>query len=258
MDGLTRQRTVWSAALTAVGVGVLMGGGALVLAPGASATHVDPVEVPDNPSCPEGTTEVKIESPEDGDSATNDGFEVTISVNEAMQTLDFSATGGTVVATIVKGGPNANVYNYPTGETEDTGLHAPENENTPQDGDFYGLSHVSFCFGQPTPPTTPPTETPPTDTPPTETPPTDTPPTETPPTETPPTETPPTEAPPTEAPPTQAPPTDFPAGVDAAGVGGGDDNSSSMGWWTAGLIGSGALVAGGAGLALRRRGDHSA
>ena len=258
MYGRTRQQTMLSMALTALCAGVMVGGGALVFAPGASATHVDPVLVEGNASCPEGTTPVKIENPSDGDSGSDGDFEVSIGVDGAAQTLDFTATGGTVLVAIVKGGPDSNLYDYrPAGTTADSGLHAPENENTPQEGDFYGLSHVSFCFGQPT---TPPTETPPT-TPPTETPPTDTPPTDTPPTDTPPTDTPPTDTPPTQPPattPPPAPPTDFPAGVDAAGGGGADDGSGSVSWWPVGLIGAGAVLVGGAAFALRRRGDHHA
>jgi hypothetical protein len=54
-----------------------------------------------------------------------------------------------VCAVIVKGGPNANVYQYWTYQTpvlEDSGLHAPDNGGTP-----YGLSHVDFCYGDTTP-----------------------------------------------------------------------------------------------------------
>jgi hypothetical protein len=44
---------------------------------------------------------------------------------------------------IVKGGPNANLYDYtPDGAAADTDLHAPVN---PANGGFYGLSHISFC-----------------------------------------------------------------------------------------------------------------
>ncbi len=248
MNGWKRQQLVRHTAWTALSAGVIAAGGVLVLAPGASATHVEPVLVVGNPSCPAGTTELKIENPSDGDSASDGDFAVSIDVDEATQTLDFSATGGAVLVAIVKGGPNSNVYNYgPIGTTDDTGLHAPLNEESNPPDDFYGLSHVSFCFGEPTPPT---------ETPPTETPPTETPPTETPPTEQPPTEQPPTEQPPTVQPPPVQPPTDFPAGLGATDVGGTDDDSGLMSWWLAGLIGSGVVVGGGAALALRRRGDH--
>ncbi|HET9672924.1 MAG TPA: CARDB domain-containing protein [Actinomycetota bacterium] len=62
-------------------------------------------------------------------------------------TVDFTITGDFVAAgVIVKGGPNANVYDYrPTGNTADTGLHAPVN---PESQRFYGLSHLTFCIAE--------------------------------------------------------------------------------------------------------------
>ena len=45
----------------------------------------------------------------------------------------------------MKGGSNANLFDYrPAGDAADTALHAPVN---PNNGTFYGLSHISFCFG---------------------------------------------------------------------------------------------------------------
>jgi hypothetical protein len=71
------------------------------------------------------------------------------------QVFDFDVSGDFVaLGVIVKGGPNANVYDYsPGGATValnisgdaglgDTGLHALN--NTPNR--FYGLSHLEFCF----------------------------------------------------------------------------------------------------------------
>ena len=49
------------------------------------------------------------------------------------------------LAVVVKGGSNANLFDYrPAGNAADTALHAPVN---PNNGTFYGLSHISFCFG---------------------------------------------------------------------------------------------------------------
>ena len=46
---------------------------------------------------------------------------------------------------IVKGGPNAIVYNYDTFDDSDTRLTAPRNFNGAQPK-YYGISHISFCF----------------------------------------------------------------------------------------------------------------
>lgn len=60
---------------------------------------------------------------------------------------------------LVKGGPAANVYNYITyadatpgvaDTMEDFGLHAPDNPDNPN-GIWYGISHIDFCGGVPTP-----------------------------------------------------------------------------------------------------------
>jgi hypothetical protein len=194
-------RLAWLA-VALVSVWALFGGAALV-----GATHVTPVEVAGNPACPAGTTEYKIE-PVTGGTHTFGGFSVTITLGDGS-TFSFTANQN-VTSVIVKGGPNANVYTYGLpGVMSDTGLHAPVNDSN---GNFYGLSHISFCVpvNQATPTPTPPTPTPPTPTPPTPTPPTPTPPTPTPPTPTPPTPTPPTPTPPTPTPPTPTPPTPTP------------------------------------------------
>jgi hypothetical protein len=44
---------------------------------------------------------------------------------------------------IVKGGPNAILYNYDTLDDWDTDLTAPVN---PKNDKYYGISHISFCF----------------------------------------------------------------------------------------------------------------
>jgi hypothetical protein len=57
--------------------------------------------------------------------------------------FDFTASGGSVIGTAVKGGPNTNFYDYqPNGVSSGTGLHAPVSSN----GKFSGLSHISFCY----------------------------------------------------------------------------------------------------------------
>jgi hypothetical protein len=100
--------------------------------------------VPGNPSCPAGTYELKIEPVGDGTYTGQFGFSVTIDVRETGDgpVFDFTSNKG-VDAVIVKGGPNANVYDYNPEVTSGTGLHAPVN---PSNGNYYGLSHISFCY----------------------------------------------------------------------------------------------------------------
>jgi uncharacterized repeat protein (TIGR01451 family) len=73
--------------------------------------------------------------------------EGTLEITVHGSTFDFEITGGDPVwAVVVKGGSNANLFDYrPAGEDADTLLHAPVN---PQNGQFYGLSHISFCWGE--------------------------------------------------------------------------------------------------------------
>ena len=67
------------------------------------------------------------------------------------QVFDWS-TSSPVDAVIVKGGDTANVYRYTPETTSGTGLHAPVN---PSNGNYYGLSHVSFCQDNAPPPPPP-------------------------------------------------------------------------------------------------------
>lgn len=96
----------------------------------ASAASVEPSLINGNPSCEGG---LKIEPVTSGTYGP-----VTISVSGSS----FSFTSTEVVtAVIVKGGPNANLYNYGAGVTSDSGLNAPIN---PKNGNPYGLSHLCF------------------------------------------------------------------------------------------------------------------
>ena len=117
----------------------------------ASGAGVQPTYLPGNPTCgglyP---NEIKIEPVRSGtytQTFTSAGgsftASVTISVNGGAQTFSFSGATPPVGAVVVKGGPNANLYEYPGGATADSGLHAPVNGI---DGNYYGLSHISFCF----------------------------------------------------------------------------------------------------------------
>lgn len=120
----------------------------VIAAPWASATHVTPTEQAGNPSCPAGTTELKVEPV---DSGTHTSGARSVTLTKTNSSFDWTSNSSVLVV-IVKGGPNANVYDYrPGGATSDTGLHAPINESNNKP---YGLSHVSFCFGEGPPPTT--------------------------------------------------------------------------------------------------------
>ena len=216
-----------AAVTTALAVGLAMS------ALPAVANHVEPETIRGNPTCSgmisDGIIELKVEPVADG--TFSDGtLTVTIDVRDTADGSVFDWTSNIGVdAVFVKGGPNGNLYVYDPEATADTGLHAPVNPNNNQ---FYGLSHISFCYDKDetaTPPTKPPT-TPPTK-PPTESP-----------------TKPPTTETPSMAPTTPAPvPTEVPAG--ATGGGGG----------SAGLVGlvlAGAAAAAGAAVVARRRFLH--
>jgi hypothetical protein len=113
---------------------------------------VRPEVVENNPSCSDEFSgylfEYKFEPVEDAVvplSWMGLNFDLTIDVDEGAKTFDFSFSNGFGVnGILVKGGPDANVYDYGDGATSDTGLHAPEQSP----GKYYGLSHISFCIVQ--------------------------------------------------------------------------------------------------------------
>jgi len=120
---------------------------ALVIGPTetARATHVTPIFVAGNPTCGSLTTgliELKVEPVAYG-TFTDGTLTVMISgvSNNTFNTFDWSSNIGVDVV-VVKGGPNANQYNYSPEATSDLDLHSPNNGPTR----FYGLSHVSFCY----------------------------------------------------------------------------------------------------------------
>ena len=109
----------------------------------ATAASVTPVFIAGNPQCSDyGLIEVAYAN--NGDSGTYGP--VTVTKNGSL--FSWSSTLG-IDLVLVKGGPNANGYFYdetfddPSAESfGDTDLHAPTN---PRNGNYYGLSHVSFC-----------------------------------------------------------------------------------------------------------------
>jgi hypothetical protein len=116
----------------------------------ASGDGVKPALYQANPTCSilgQGYRELKIDNvngPFNGTYTSNDGaLTVTIS-NSTSQTFDWNSNIG-VDAVIVKGGTagDAYVYDPPKEDTADTGLHPPVN---PNNGQYFGVSHVSFCY----------------------------------------------------------------------------------------------------------------
>jgi hypothetical protein len=264
MNGLTRHQMVRSAGLSALCAGVMMMGGGLLLATGASAQ--DPpgnngtIKVDDQPF-----DSIPNNKPHVGCVFRVDFYGFDQDVGDATVTFEMQAPTKDVGLSVSGGDLTPDIGEDAAGGGTD--VDAMEEYTLSFDGDPHPVQgfHVKLTIEAPgsigakvkhkvfwvqdCP--APPTETPPTETPPTETPPTETPPTETPPTDTPPTET----TPPTPQPPATTPPPPPPTEV-VGGVGGVDGDSGSVSWWPVGLIGSGGLLAGGGALALRRRGDH--
>jgi hypothetical protein len=129
--------------VTAALVGALV----LVMAPASMAAQVTPTLLAGNPSCAGG---VKIEPVADGTFAVPGG---TITIDVTNSAFNFTASV-TVFQVIVKGGPNANLYDYSGigGVTADTGLTAPLN---PSNNRPFGLSHLCFFTDEKKPPPPP-------------------------------------------------------------------------------------------------------
>ncbi|CAL9431077.1 prealbumin-like fold domain-containing protein [Streptomyces sp. enrichment culture] len=74
-------------------------------------------------------------------------LDVTVSSTLRGPVFRYNVTGDLIpVGVVVKGGPNANFYDYrPGGNANDSYLHAPVND---RNNKFFGLSHVSFCFDE--------------------------------------------------------------------------------------------------------------
>jgi uncharacterized repeat protein (TIGR01451 family) len=93
----------------------------------------------------------KVERPESSlngtytDPAT--GFQVTISnTNTTLHTFDYNSSWP--VNVVVKGGPSSGNFYSPPAATG-SGLHPPVN---PNNGKYYGISHITFCWKPDTPP----------------------------------------------------------------------------------------------------------
>ena len=73
-----------------------------------------------------------------------EGLQVTVTEVDGSEYIEFTynSTQYCVGAVIVKGGPNANVYYYPTGIKSDQALHSPFTAS----GKPADLSNLTFCF----------------------------------------------------------------------------------------------------------------
>ena len=120
--------------------------------PPTTIHKIQPTYMPGNPTCASvfpGSYEFKISSFDGTYTGGNhpDGpMKVTVdSYNTgAGQAFDWSSSNSMVQHIVVKGGPGANIYDYgDPGVSEDNFLHSPVNDNN---GKFYGLSHISFCY----------------------------------------------------------------------------------------------------------------
>lgn len=125
--------------------------GALFIAPAAAgAATVAPVFHDGNPTCADiGYGHgVKFDPPAAG-SLASDGVTIDMTLgDDAFGKLVDWTSSKPIDAVIVKGGSNANVYTYPGESSADTGLHTPFNGPA----NYYGLSHVDFCWDDQTPP----------------------------------------------------------------------------------------------------------
>ena len=137
-----------------------------------SGSGIEPTVFPGNPNCQDaygsGTFGVKIEDNYNRtftfDCSANDvectgpntqpsNLDASISVSTSDNVyFNWSLESGCVniIGVIVKGGPNANVYNYyPVNNlTSDTDLHAPINNS----GNPAEISHIEFCYEDAEPP----------------------------------------------------------------------------------------------------------
>jgi hypothetical protein len=120
-------------------------GAALLALPATSfATTVTPTYMAGNPTCADLNAawhEVKADPPS---TATYTDGTLSVDMTVTNGVVDWSANFP-IDAVIVKGGPNANIYNYSPNVASDSGLVTPPNGPTKN----YGLSHVDFCYGPP-------------------------------------------------------------------------------------------------------------
>src|SRR5919197_1757316 len=138
--------------LAALGVAALF---AMASVGAARASTVAPtVQLGNVNSCADvapGTHEITIDSPS-GSGTFNDGtLTGSYAVSGGLTTFAWTSDTVPVNVVVVKGGPDANVYDYGAGALGDEGLVSPDNggANVP------AISHVLLCYGRPVPPPPP-------------------------------------------------------------------------------------------------------
>jgi uncharacterized repeat protein (TIGR01451 family) len=152
VDNLKRRRLAAAAVIAVLGAFVFVGS-ALADHPGPpSGDGITPTVKDGNPTCSQldpGTTELKVEPVADG-TYSGGSLTVTIDVRSTAdgQVVDWTSNIG-VDSVFVKGGSNGNFYLYdpPAEDFGDTSLHSPVNHSNNQ---FFGLSHLSFCYDEET------------------------------------------------------------------------------------------------------------
>jgi hypothetical protein len=96
------------------------------------------------PNCAQIIHRVKIDPPTPGTYNLPNGGTLTISLRTGPcgEVLDWVASPGVeIYEMVVKGGPNANIYYYPTPIPYDNNLHTPVGPSG-----YYGVSHIDFCY----------------------------------------------------------------------------------------------------------------
>ena len=138
--------------LAAMGVAALF---ALASVGAARASSVAPtVHLGNVNSCADvapGTHGISIDSPS-GSGTFDDGtLTGSYTVSGDLTTFAWTSDAVPVNVVVVKGGPDANVYDYGAGALGDAGLVSPHNggDNVP------AISHVLLCYGRPAPPPPP-------------------------------------------------------------------------------------------------------
>jgi len=131
--------------------------GLIFLAVPAHATLVNPTFIEDwksiEDNCPFGDCSEKFKLDDLDDTPENvtyAGITFEFYQEDGNWMFDWSSEVG-VCALLVKGGPNALLYDYTAQGLAfgDVGLHAPDNTN----GKYYGLSNISGCSAVPEPAT---------------------------------------------------------------------------------------------------------
>jgi len=118
---------------------------ALVAQPVAAGHWSSATFIAGNPQCAAGH---KIDPVSNGTfpmdfGGFNGSITITVTSTPSGPTFAFQTDSQfhVVTSVVVKGGPNALLYTYSPGVTNDSGLHSNVN---PNNGKWYGLSHICF------------------------------------------------------------------------------------------------------------------